>query len=77
MRVFPHRIPVRTIFDSHAGSGVCAIAISRDAKCLVTISAGMVQVRLFPLLCFLLQDFSCGSVKIFLAKPLGDRLGFH
>uniref|UniRef100_A0A803YMV6 Cilia- and flagella-associated protein 251 n=1 Tax=Meleagris gallopavo TaxID=9103 RepID=A0A803YMV6_MELGA len=36
-------IPVRTIFDSHAGSGVCAIAISRDAKCLVTISAGMVQ----------------------------------
>ncbi|XP_072207169.1 cilia- and flagella-associated protein 251 isoform X3 [Excalfactoria chinensis] len=36
-------IPVRTIFDSHAGSGVCAIAISRDAKCLVTISAGTVQ----------------------------------
>eukprot|EP00076_Gallus_gallus_P045911 XP_025011449.1 cilia- and flagella-associated protein 251 [Gallus gallus] len=36
-------IPVRTIFDSHAGSGVCAIAISRDAKCLVTISTGRVQ----------------------------------
>uniref|UniRef100_A0A8C9L5U7 Cilia- and flagella-associated protein 251 n=1 Tax=Pavo cristatus TaxID=9049 RepID=A0A8C9L5U7_PAVCR len=36
-------IPVRTIFGSHTGSGVCAIAISQDAKCLVTISAGMVQ----------------------------------
>uniref|UniRef100_A0A8C2UFW3 Cilia- and flagella-associated protein 251 n=1 Tax=Coturnix japonica TaxID=93934 RepID=A0A8C2UFW3_COTJA len=36
-------IPVRTIFDSRAGCGVCAIAISRDAKCLVTISAGVVQ----------------------------------
>ncbi|XP_021268976.1 cilia- and flagella-associated protein 251 isoform X2 [Numida meleagris] len=36
-------IPVHTIFDSHTGSGVCAIAISQDAKYLVTISAGMVQ----------------------------------
>ncbi|XP_065594798.1 cilia- and flagella-associated protein 251 [Cyrtonyx montezumae] len=36
-------IPVRTIFDSHAGSGICAIAISQDAKCLVTISAGTLQ----------------------------------
>ncbi|XP_048820406.1 cilia- and flagella-associated protein 251 [Lagopus muta] len=36
-------IPVRTIFDSHAGGGICAIAISQDARCLVTISAGMVQ----------------------------------
>ncbi|OXB84930.1 UNVERIFIED_CONTAM: hypothetical protein H355_016052 [Colinus virginianus] len=36
-------IPVRTIFDSHAGSGICAIAISQDAKCLVTISASTVQ----------------------------------
>uniref|UniRef100_A0A669PGH9 Cilia- and flagella-associated protein 251 n=1 Tax=Phasianus colchicus TaxID=9054 RepID=A0A669PGH9_PHACC len=36
-------IPVRTIFDSHAGSGVCAIAISQDAKYVLTISAGSVQ----------------------------------
>ncbi|OXB64130.1 hypothetical protein ASZ78_002060 [Callipepla squamata] len=43
MRIFPRRIPVRTIFDSHAGSGICAIAISQDAKFLVTISAGTVQ----------------------------------
>ncbi|NXA37322.1 CF251 protein, partial [Eudromia elegans] len=35
-------IPVRTIFDSHPG-GVAAIAISRDAKYLVTIGAGAVQ----------------------------------
>lgn len=28
-------------------------------------------------LCFLFQGFSCGSVEIFLAKPLGDRLGLH
>ncbi|NXD07311.1 CF251 protein, partial [Nothocercus nigrocapillus] len=36
-------IPVRTIFDSHAAGGVTAIAISRDAKYLVTIGAGAVQ----------------------------------
>ncbi|NXC42401.1 CF251 protein, partial [Penelope pileata] len=36
-------IPVRTIFDSQTGSGVGAIAISQDAKYLVTISTGMVQ----------------------------------
>ncbi|XP_035196390.1 cilia- and flagella-associated protein 251 isoform X1 [Oxyura jamaicensis] len=36
-------IPVRTIFDSHPGGGVAAVAISRDARYLVTISAGRVQ----------------------------------
>ncbi|NXC37406.1 CF251 protein, partial [Campylorhamphus procurvoides] len=36
-------VPVRTIFESHPGDGVCAIAISQDAKYLVTISAGAVQ----------------------------------
>uniref|UniRef100_A0A8B9DRG4 Cilia- and flagella-associated protein 251 n=1 Tax=Anser cygnoides TaxID=8845 RepID=A0A8B9DRG4_ANSCY len=36
-------IPVRTIFDSHPGGGVAAIAISRDARYLVTISSGRVQ----------------------------------
>ncbi|XP_051641713.1 cilia- and flagella-associated protein 251 isoform X2 [Manacus candei] len=36
-------VPVRTIFESHPEDGVCAIAISRDAKYLVTISAGTVQ----------------------------------
>ncbi|NWU75357.1 CF251 protein, partial [Onychorhynchus coronatus] len=36
-------VPVRTIFESHPEEGVCAIAISRDAKYLVTISAGTVQ----------------------------------
>ncbi|NXN24339.1 CF251 protein, partial [Nycticryphes semicollaris] len=36
-------IPVCTIFDSHPEDGVSAIAISQDAKYLVTISAGKVQ----------------------------------
>ncbi|NXK32634.1 CF251 protein, partial [Piprites chloris] len=36
-------VPVRTIFESHPEDGVCAIAISQDAKYLVTISAGTVQ----------------------------------
>ncbi|NXG10789.1 CF251 protein, partial [Sakesphorus luctuosus] len=36
-------VPVRTIFGSHPEHGVCAIAISQDAKYLVTISAGAVQ----------------------------------
>ncbi|KAI6076169.1 Cilia- and flagella-associated protein 251 isoform X1 [Aix galericulata] len=36
-------IPVRTIFDSHPRGGVAAVAISRDARYLVTISAGRAQ----------------------------------
>ncbi|NXR49132.1 CF251 protein, partial [Hippolais icterina] len=36
-------VPVRTIFESHPEDGVCAIAISQDAKYLVTISAATVQ----------------------------------
>ncbi|XP_066418202.1 cilia- and flagella-associated protein 251 isoform X1 [Molothrus aeneus] len=36
-------VPVRTIFQSHSEDGVCAIAISQDAKYLVTISAAAVQ----------------------------------
>ncbi|NWX33544.1 CF251 protein, partial [Notiomystis cincta] len=36
-------VPVRTIFESHPEDGVCAIAISHDAKYLVTISAATVQ----------------------------------
>uniref|UniRef100_A0A674GFX7 Cilia- and flagella-associated protein 251 n=1 Tax=Taeniopygia guttata TaxID=59729 RepID=A0A674GFX7_TAEGU len=36
-------VPVRTIFESHSEDGVCAIAISQDAKYLVTISAAAVQ----------------------------------
>ncbi|NWZ43661.1 CF251 protein, partial [Brachypodius atriceps] len=36
-------VPVRTIFESHSEDGVCAIAISQDAKYLVTISAATVQ----------------------------------
>ncbi|NWT96410.1 CF251 protein, partial [Urocynchramus pylzowi] len=36
-------VPVRTIFESHSEDGVCAIAISQDAKYLVTISAAPVQ----------------------------------
>ncbi|NXM65473.1 CF251 protein, partial [Serilophus lunatus] len=36
-------VPVRTIFGSHPEDGVCAIALSQDAKYLVTISAGTVQ----------------------------------
>ncbi|NXA99120.1 CF251 protein, partial [Cnemophilus loriae] len=36
-------VPVRTIFESHTEDGVCAIAISQDAKYLVTISAAAVQ----------------------------------
>ncbi|NWR30106.1 CF251 protein, partial [Tachuris rubrigastra] len=36
-------VPVHTIFGSHPEDGVCAIAISQDAKYLVTISAGTVQ----------------------------------
>ncbi|XP_043385177.1 cilia- and flagella-associated protein 251 isoform X3 [Chelonia mydas] len=36
-------IPVHTIFDSHPEDGVGAIAISQDAKYLVTLGAGKVQ----------------------------------
>ncbi|NXD77197.1 CF251 protein, partial [Halcyon senegalensis] len=36
-------VPVRTIFESQPEDGVSAIAISRDAKYLVTISGGQVQ----------------------------------
>ncbi|NXR68105.1 CF251 protein, partial [Rhadina sibilatrix] len=36
-------VPVRTIFESHPEDGICAIAISQDAKYLVTISAATVQ----------------------------------
>ncbi|NXO76942.1 CF251 protein, partial [Sitta europaea] len=36
-------VPVRTIFGSHSEDGLCAIAISQDAKYLVTISAATVQ----------------------------------
>ncbi|NWV62836.1 CF251 protein, partial [Malurus elegans] len=36
-------VPVHTIFESHPEDGVCAIAISQDAKYLVTISAGTEQ----------------------------------
>ncbi|NWU21708.1 CF251 protein, partial [Dyaphorophyia castanea] len=36
-------VPVRTIFEGHPEDGVCAIAISQDAKYLVTVSAGTVQ----------------------------------
>ncbi|XP_068767607.1 cilia- and flagella-associated protein 251, partial [Struthio camelus] len=36
-------IPVRTIFDSHPADGVAALALSHDAKYLVTVSAGTVQ----------------------------------
>ncbi|RLV99937.1 hypothetical protein DV515_00009323 [Chloebia gouldiae] len=36
-------VPVHTIFESHSEDGVCAIAISQDAKYLVTISAATVQ----------------------------------
>ncbi|NWW29512.1 CF251 protein, partial [Panurus biarmicus] len=36
-------VPVRTIFESHSEDGICAIAISQDAKYLVTISAATVQ----------------------------------
>ncbi|NXT70328.1 CF251 protein, partial [Chaetops frenatus] len=36
-------VPVCTIFLNHSEDGVCAIAISQDAKYLVTISAAAVQ----------------------------------
>lgn len=39
------RVPVHTIFESHSEGGVCAIAISQDAKYLVTISDAAVQVK--------------------------------
>lgn len=44
------RVPVCTIFETDSEDGICAIAISQDAKYLVTISAAAVQVkRIFPL----------------------------
>ncbi|NXO91619.1 CF251 protein, partial [Certhia brachydactyla] len=36
-------VPVHTIFESQTEDGICAIAISQDAKYLVTISAATVQ----------------------------------
>ncbi|XP_014730616.1 PREDICTED: WD repeat-containing protein 66 [Sturnus vulgaris] len=36
-------VPVCTIFETHSEDGICAIAISQDAKYLVTISAAAVQ----------------------------------
>ncbi|NXM91497.1 CF251 protein, partial [Oenanthe oenanthe] len=36
-------VPVCTIFETQAEEGICAIAISQDAKYLVTISAATVQ----------------------------------
>ncbi|XP_062360001.1 cilia- and flagella-associated protein 251 [Cinclus cinclus] len=36
-------VPVCTIFETHSEDGICAIAISQDAKYLVTISAEAVQ----------------------------------
>lgn len=42
---------MHTIFDSHPEDGVGAIAISQDAKYLVTLGAGKVQVKnMFSLL---------------------------
>uniref|UniRef100_A0A8C0VSS0 Cilia- and flagella-associated protein 251 n=1 Tax=Cyanistes caeruleus TaxID=156563 RepID=A0A8C0VSS0_CYACU len=49
-------VPVRTIFESHSEDGVCAIAISQDAKYLVTISAAAVQNKQKALLSLVLMQ---------------------
>uniref|UniRef100_U3K3B1 Cilia- and flagella-associated protein 251 n=1 Tax=Ficedula albicollis TaxID=59894 RepID=U3K3B1_FICAL len=50
-------IPVCTIFETQSEEGICAIAISQDAKYLVTISAATVQVKQKALLCLALMQF--------------------
>lgn len=59
---------MQTIFESHPGEGVSAIAISWDAKYLATISAGTVQVNISPSIA--LWD---GSLEVFPSAMGRDR----